>query len=138
MMGEKRPIVYSHLGRSYPMTKGQETPEPMAFVLEALGRALVAKEKRDPYKVACGRRLRRARIAVGYPVRQAFADDMREPHDNVRKWELGDHLVPPAFVTEMWKRWGITHDWIYRSDPSGVPKKYYDALLTEDPRLTEE
>lgn len=99
--------------------------------------AVMQQKEKDPYAVECGGRLRRARGAAGFPVRRRFAEYTRVDENNIQKWENGEALVPAAFVKQL-RPLGITHDWIFAGDASGMPQRLHAKLLSEDDRERED
>ena len=57
-----------------------------------------------------------------------MAEETGVHEDRYRAWEIGSNLVPPDYVTELFERWGVTHDWIYRGDHTGLSPKLYKAI----------
>ncbi len=129
------------MGYGFPLVK-QEIPsrdvscQPPENGKPFPGVAMSQKEK-DPYAIECGDRLRRARVAAGFPIRRRFAEYMHEEENNIQKWENGSALVPAAFVRDL-KPLGITHDWVYGGDASGMPQRLHVKLLSEDHRDKED
>lgn len=103
--------------------------DPRKFPMHII--SMAKAESRNPYNVQCGRRLVAARRAVGIPRRSEFAEKFDDDinADRIEKWENGDALVPPWFVCILKERWGITHDWIYDGDPSGLKHSLATAVL---------
>jgi transcriptional regulator with XRE-family HTH domain len=91
---------------------------------------------KDPYKIACGARLRKTRIALGYTSVRKFARIMSEAEDNLGKWERGVAQVPPAFIGKMKELFGVTHDWIYDGDASGIRHELAIKLLRPEDEET--
>lgn len=91
----------------------------------------MTKDISPDYKVECGQRLVIARMALGLPdraafVRYVFGDEdqaqFKRDQDRVEKWENGAALVPPAFVGRIKRLFGVTQDYIFSNDPSGLPR----------------
>lgn len=78
-------------------------------------------KKRNPKYLEYGTRLKSTREALGFPTLRGFAEAMECHEDTYRAWEKGDNGVPPEAVDIMFEHWAITHDWIYRGDPSRLP-----------------
>lgn len=101
-------------------------------------------DTRDPYKIACGRRLIIARMAKGYSERGEFVEDTlaaETPEERTRsvkrleKWENGGALVPPWFVEKLKRLMGITHDYIYSGDTSGMSQGLLTKILRVERNL---
>ena len=82
------------------------------------------------YRRECGERLRATRRALGYKNIQVFADVLDITDDRLSSWERGVNLIPPQYVTVLYGRWGVTHDWIYRGDAGGLPHSLAIRVLT--------
>lgn len=85
--------------------------------------------ERDPYAVVCGRRLKAARLAKGYPKRPAFVrltrpvrnpEEVRRETDNLRKWENGEALVPAEYVNHLRRVMGIFPNWVFSGTGDGM------------------
>ncbi|MBB4268186.1 helix-turn-helix domain-containing protein [Roseospira visakhapatnamensis] len=79
------------------------------------------KPKPDPdFLRACGQRLDAARAATGLNDKD-FCDAIGVTQSRYANWKAGSHAVPPDIAARMKQRFGITTDWIYTGDPSGLP-----------------
>ena len=72
-----------------------------------------------------GRRLRLSRVALGYPDRQQidFATDSGIAQSHYNKFESGARCLTLNVAMKLCHRWGLTLDWLFRGDPSGLPYK---------------
>lgn len=72
-----------------------------------------------------GRRLRLTRRALGYEDRQqaAFAADSGLAQSHYNRFETGDRPLTLPIAMKLCHRWGLTLDWLYRGDPSGLQYK---------------
>ncbi len=78
------------------------------------------RAKRDPMREDAGRRLNQLRIAKGFATKRAFAQVIGVEEDRYDKWEKGLALIPPAIVLTLVQRFGITSDWLYFGNESGL------------------
>lgn len=129
------------MGYGFPLVKQEIPSRDVSPRVSENGKhfpgVAVSQKERDPYAVESGNRLRRARKAAGFPIRRRFAEHMHEDENKIQKWENGDALVPAAFVRDL-KPLGITHDWVFGGDPSGMPQRLHAKLLPEDHRDNED
>lgn len=79
-----------------------------------------------------GPRLRLARLAVA-PSGKALADQLNVSPQRWSHWEVERH--PPAFdAMLMLKHWhGVSLDWIYAGDPSGLRGSLIQRMLSVPP-----
>lgn len=82
--------------------------------------AQMADDKRTPYNIACGSRLRKTREALDFPKLRRFAENTGIAESNLTKWENGYALVPPHYTQRLKEVFGVTHDWIYGGDASSL------------------
>lgn len=85
-------------------------------------------KKPTPYTAECGIRLRRAREALGFEKIRHFATERGLNEDRYRAWERGDNEIPAWFILELRLVYGLTHDFIYAGDPSGLPIRLAQAM----------
>jgi transcriptional regulator with XRE-family HTH domain len=71
------------------------------------------------------RRLRLTRVALGYSDRQQndFAAESGIAQSHYNKFEGGSRLLTLNVAMKLCHRWGLTLDWLFRGDPSGLPYK---------------
>ena len=81
----------------------------------------VVGKPKNPYAVACGQRLRVARLALDENNLRRFAEKTHVTEDALSAWERGINLVPPGYVEALRIRYAITHDYIYAGDQSRLP-----------------
>ena len=129
------------MGYGFPYVKQEIQSHDVSRPTPENGKPLpgdaMSQKSKDPYAVECGDRLRRARKAADFPIRRRFAEHMHEDENKIQKWENGEALVPAAFVRDL-KPLGITHDWVYGGDASGMPQRLHAKLLSEDHRDKED
>ena len=78
------------------------------------------REKKD-FAVACGQRLRIARLAVSQDSLRQFAKDTGVDEDRLGKWELGENQVPPWYIEVLRVKFGINHDYIFAGQTCLLP-----------------
>jgi len=76
------------------------------------------------------RRLRLTRTALGYPNRQQsdFAAESGIAQSHYNKFETGERRLTLTIAMKLCHRWGITLDWLFRGDPSGLPAKLWNEI----------
>ncbi|MEQ8354154.1 MAG: helix-turn-helix transcriptional regulator [Kiloniellaceae bacterium] len=84
---------------------------------------------RDQYKVKAGERLRQTRQALGFRSQREFAKITGESEANLSNWERGVSAVPPAYVSRLKNRFGVSLDWIFHGDLSMLPHSLAQELL---------
>ena len=72
-------------------------------------------------KAQAGRRLRAARLALGYDRQEGFANLIGVGVSTLSMWENGERLCDPLAMTRLWQKTSIGPDWIYASSLAGVP-----------------
>lgn len=90
------------------------------------------KKPVDPKQLAIGRRLAVVRVAKGFFTIKAFADELEEDQDNMRKWEGGVVNPPERLLGKLKERYKVTSDYILFGDDSGLTN-----ALTADIRRVE-
>ena len=73
------------------------------------------------------RRIARSRKALGLDQEQ-FGDGAGLSQPRYNQYETGRRLLTLAAAMLLCERYNLTLDWIYRGDPSGLPKRLTDAL----------
>ena len=116
-----------NVGEFLRVVKGDVSEDMYAAIAQ---NPSMAKGSKDPYKIACGKRLVLARTALGFPKRRDWAritlesetqEDLERSEDRLKTWELGDVLVPPTYADKIKRAHSITTDYIYSGDVSGLP-----------------
>ena len=69
-----------------------------------------------------GLRLRRLRIAEGYPSHAGLAKRLEVNRSTWLRWEAGARLIPPAQADQLCALTGVTMDWIYRGQEDALPE----------------
>lgn len=102
----------------------------MACAAQNFGMGNFAHDSPPDYIRQCGQRLEMARVALGYSNRSAFVRllagetvdeaDLKRRLNQLEKWERGTALVRPWFVDRLKRIFGVTQDYIYSNDKSGL------------------
>lgn len=72
------------------------------------------------YKQQIGSRITLARTALG--MKQAeFARGLDVPRDKLNGYEKGRFFPDPLIIYRMWRRYGVTADWVYLGVLAGLP-----------------
>lgn len=79
-------------------------------------------------KAAIGARLVVTREALGYSSQTDFADKAGLAQNTYNQYETGAKRPSLDFAIKLCRAYGITLDWIYMGDPSGLPYKLADAI----------
>lgn len=76
------------------------------------------------------RRLRLTRRALGFDDRQQklFGEEAGLEQSSYNKFETGDRKLTLQAAMKLCHRYGLTLDWLYRGDPSGLPYKLYNRI----------
>ena len=77
---------------------------------------------------AIGHRLKQLRLALG---NLSQADVCRAIDVIPSRWnqyETGDRKITDDVAARLRQRYGVTRDWIYDGDPSGLPVRFADKL----------
>lgn len=85
-------------------------------------------KKRNLFTEASGKRVGALRLALGFDTLRGFARDLDVEEDRYTAWEKGKALLPPQILETIRARYGVTADWVYFGDPSGLPARLYDSL----------
>jgi transcriptional regulator with XRE-family HTH domain len=85
-------------------------------------------KKKDAFREGVGKRLRTLRLARGFDTIRAFAQDLNVEEDRYDAWEKGKALIPPQVAADLRARFGVTSDWLYFGDTSGLSRVLYDDL----------
>jgi len=85
-------------------------------------------KKSDPFREAVGKRLRLLREGKEIDTQRAFAEQIGVHEDTYTKWEKGKALIPPYYVLELKRKFGVTADWLYFGDESALPRSLYTEL----------
>lgn len=77
-----------------------------------------------------GRRLRLTREALGYSKRQQndFAAESGLSQSHYNKFDTGERQLTLPVALKLCHRWGLTLDWLYRGDPSGLPYALHNKI----------
>src|SRR5215218_10054858 len=69
-----------------------------------------------------GLRLRRLRIAEGYPSPGAWAKHLEVKRTRWLNWEAGTRLMPLTAADRLYDLTGVTLDWIYHRQEHALPE----------------
>lgn len=75
-----------------------------------------------------GNRLRVMREALGYDSLRDFAAEIDVPEDRFGTYERGVSLLQMPTALLIKRRFGVTLEWIYDGDASGMPHALYEAI----------
>ena len=87
------------------------------------------------YRREVGARLRRVRLALG-PNAAALAAEFGVTGPRWSHWENGRHLADVRIMVRLSRRYGVTLDYLYKGDESGLPRRLSDAIR-QQPDITE-
>ncbi|KAF0111669.1 MAG: putative DNA binding helix-turn helix protein [Rhodospirillaceae bacterium] len=85
-------------------------------------------KKREPKRVEIGGRLTAAREALGLS-QVAICREIDVSPSRWNQWEMGGKLPDPLVMAEFSRRYGITMDWIYAGNASGLPHSLVGKVL---------
>lgn len=91
-------------------------------------------------KKASGLRLRQTRMALcvkdkEFSSLRYFAEKTGVDEDNLSNWERGVAFTPHWYIQRLKDRWGVTFDWIFGDDRTGLPGWLGEALGAPAPKL---
>jgi transcriptional regulator with XRE-family HTH domain len=66
-------------------------------------------------------------LAIGLPASRLAAELGIFP-PRWSQWENGRHLADLRAMVRLCRRYGVTLDYLYRGEESGLPKKLFDAI----------
>ncbi len=72
--------------------------------------------------------MRAVRVAAGYKTARGFAQKIGVGENAYTNWERGERLVEPEDLRKVRDLTGVTSDYIYYGDPSGLPARLARAL----------
>ena len=75
-----------------------------------------------------GRRLAAARKSLGLSAKEV-CEAINVQQNTYSQWEHGKSVMDVAAAARMKQRFGITLDWIYSGDPSGLPMNCAEAAI---------
>lgn len=75
--------------------------------------------RKDELKMDVGRRLRAAREAMGLTAKELCAA-VGIQANRYSQWETGKNLLDPVVALQIAERYGISLDYLYRGDLSGL------------------
>lgn len=78
-----------------------------------------------------GRRLRAVRLALDYGDQNAMAQRMGISRNRYNNWEVGIGPIPVDQAIVFCRVTGVSLDYIYRGDASGLPMRIFKLLPSE-------
>lgn len=85
------------------------------------------------FMTASGLRFRITREALGYETVKELGTRLGISPKTIHSWELGENKVSPEKLKLLKDAFGVTSDWIYYGDASGLPRalseKVYDKVV---------
>lgn len=75
------------------------------------------------------RRLAKSRRALGLD-QETFGGGAGLSQPRYNQYETGKRILTLDAAMRLCDRYQLTLDWLYRGDPSGLPKRLWDALRT--------
>lgn len=85
--------------------------------------------KDNTHAIAVGRRLRETAWELGFRSQQALADWLGATRPQVYTWYRGLALPPVKYMQQLAEQRGVTLDWIYLGDGSGLSNALYIRLM---------
>jgi transcriptional regulator with XRE-family HTH domain len=76
-----------------------------------------------------GKRLERLRMALGLPNQAEFCRKLGVAPNRWNQYENGSRRITLDVVNKLRQRFGVTADYIYFGDESGLPRRITDAFL---------
>ena len=76
-------------------------------------------------------RLERLRKALGFKSQKSFADAIGVEYQTYNKWAKGDRMPDPMVMSDLHYKFGVSLDWLYAGDMSGLPYHLAQKLLGE-------
>lgn len=101
---------------------------PKSHTVDAYHVRMPRKPRSDDLKILIGRRLRASREALGLP-QKALYKPLRVGKSTWSMWEIGDRLPDPLAMARFCNTHGVSLDWIYRGDTSGLPSELRRLIL---------
>jgi ribosome-binding protein aMBF1 (putative translation factor) len=101
---------------------------PQSHGVDAYREGMPRKYRSDDLKLLIGRRLRAARLALGLQQKDLLKP-LRVGKSTWSMWENGDRLPDPLAMARFGNTHGVSLDWIYRGDTSGLPAELRRLVL---------
>lgn len=77
---------------------------------------------------ALGNRLEQTRRALGFPTQKEFCDALKIDKSDWNHFETGTRRITLPLSIKIKQKFGVTLDWIYCADPSGLPMRIAEKL----------
>ncbi len=71
------------------------------------------------------------RTAAGFDTAREFAKKLGIEENTLTSWERGLRLIEPEDLAAVRQSTGVTSDYIYYGDPSGLPPELIESLDIE-------
>jgi transcriptional regulator with XRE-family HTH domain len=85
-------------------------------------------EDTGDHAVDVARRLRKARIALGYEDKDEFGEYAGLSQSLYNRFENGRRVITLQAAMKLYKRYGLSLDWIYMGDPSGIDPRLWKRI----------
>lgn len=92
---------------------------------------MIDPEDTEDHAVDVARRLLRARRALGIEDQNEFGEAAGLSQSLYNKFELGRRLLTLQAAMKLCHRYGLTLDYLYRGDPSGLPYKLHNDIRSQ-------
>jgi hypothetical protein len=86
--------------------------------------------KDNTHAIEVGRRLRETAWELGFRSQQQLADWLGATRPQVHTWYNGIAMPPVKYMQQLAEQRGVTLDWIYRGDGSGLSNTMYIRLMS--------
>ena len=80
------------------------------------------------HAVDVARRLRQVRAALGIADQRDFGEAASLEQSLYNRFETGKRLLTLQAAMKLCERYGLTLDYLYRGDPSGLPYKLHNDI----------
>ncbi len=74
------------------------------------------------------KRLTETRLALGYATQTAFAEQIGILPHKYNVFERGKRRISLGVALLIWERFGVSLDWMYCGDATGLPASLYKKL----------
>jgi DNA-binding XRE family transcriptional regulator len=80
-------------------------------------------------------RLKLIRAATNAGSQRVLAQRLKIEHSTYAQWEAGVNLIPVHEAVKLCVMFGVTLDWIYRGDVSGLPLRVMTLLESQSENI---
>lgn len=88
----------------------------------------MGKTRNDEELTQIGNRLKAARLALGLSQKELY-EAIGVKAATWNHWETGRRMPDPLAMTELYRRHGVTMEWIYAGDPKDLPFGFAQTVL---------